>query len=154
MALYNNIDELLDGSEESWIRTVKWMIGLSADLLVKNITKSQLKLLTANEIVQYGQVLGYQCKNSELKYSQLRRYVDEIKTIEQSVDRINKIKLFRIQLLHGYSRQKVQLKPFYQFVDGLIKLNKIKEDKDFEAFVDLIDSITAHYEAFRDDNND
>jgi CRISPR type III-A-associated protein Csm2 len=154
MALYKNIDELLEGSEESWVSAVNEMKSQSPKKLVANITEPRLGSLPADKIVQYGLVIGFQCKDSKLKYSQLRRYVDEIKTIEQSSDKINKIKLFRIQLLHGYSRQKEQLEPFYQFVDGLIKSNKIQEEKDFTSFVDLIDSITAHFEAFRDDNNE
>lgn len=154
MALYNNIEELLDGSGEVWVNAVNEMKNQSSKKLVANIIEPRLVSLPADKIVQYGLVIGYKCKESKLKYSQLRRYVDEIKTIEQSSDKINKIKLFRIQLLHGYSRQKEQLEPFYQFVDGLIKSNKIQEEKDFKAFVDLIDSITAHFEAFRDDNND
>ncbi|NTW83692.1 MAG: type III-A CRISPR-associated protein Csm2 [Chlorobiaceae bacterium] len=154
MALYKNIDELLEGTEENWVTSVNQLINQSSDELVGNISQSKLNSLSADKIVQYGIVIGFKCFKSGLKYSQLRRYIDEIKTIDQSSDKINKIKLFRIQLLHGYSRQKEQLEPFYQFVNGLIKSNKIHNDKDFEVFVNLIDSITAHFEAFRDDNND
>lgn len=154
MALYNDIEELLEGSEECWISTVKAMKQQLPEKLVENIIEPQLGSISADKIIQLGQVIGYKCKEKKLKYSQLRRYVDEIKTIEQSSDKINKIKFFRIQLLHGYSRQKEQLEPFYKFVDGLIKSNKIQNEKDFEKFVNIIDSITAHYEAFRDNNND
>ncbi|RXK84874.1 type III-A CRISPR-associated protein Csm2 [Chlorobaculum sp. 24CR] len=154
MALYNNIEELLDGSGEAWVNAVNEMKNQSSKKLVANIIEPRLVSLPADKIVQYGLVIGYKCKESKLKYSQLRRYVDEIKTIEQSLDKINKIKFFRIPLLHGYSRQKEQLEPFYQFVDGIIKSNKIQEENDFKAFVNLIDSITAHFEAFREDNND
>jgi len=154
MALYKDLNELLDGSEDGWVRSVKQMENQSPYDLVRNIVQKQLSLLPADKIVQYGQVIGFKCKQSDLKYSQLRRYVDEIKSIEQSSDKNNKIKLFRIQLLHGYSRQKEQLEPFYQFVDGLIKSNKIQNEEDFEVFIHLIDSITAHFEAFRDDSKD
>lgn len=154
MALYNDIEELLEGSEECWITAVNEMKQQSPEKIVESIIESQLGAISADKIIQYGQVIGYKCEKSKLKYSQLRRYVDEIKTIEQSSDKINKIKLFRIQLLHGYSRQKEQLEPFYKFVDGMIKSNKIQNEKDFERFVNIVDSITAHYEAFRDNNND
>ena len=152
MPLYKDLDELLIGFLNEWIVTVKILESKDTTTIAEEICVLQLKELTADKIIQYGQVIGSHCAVSKLKYSQLRRYVDEIKMIEQLSDRINKLKLFRINLLHGYSRQEKELKPFYIFIDSLIKTNKIKDDKDFETFTYLIDSITAHFEALRDDS--
>ncbi len=133
---------------------VDWQVCLkrflTADL--ETIIDQPLRNLTPDMIIEYGQVIGYKCFESKLKYSQLRRYVDEIKNIEAlaSVERVSKIQLFRIPLLHGYSRQPEELKPFFKFIDSIIKGNNIQNDDDFENFVRLVDSITAHYEALVD----
>ena len=154
MALYENLDELLIGSLDDWIASVNVLNDKDAVELVAEICVLHLKELTSDQIIQYGQVIGWKCAVSKLKYSQLRRYVDEIKMIGQMPDKISKLKLFRINLLHGYSRQEKELKQFYIFIDGLIKSNKIIDEEDFDAFSYLIDSITAHYEAFRGDSKD
>jgi CRISPR/Cas system CSM-associated protein Csm2 small subunit len=152
MALYKSIEELLEGSESNWKESVSQLMTQSASVLAENLVGYKLSNVSADTIVKYGQVIGFKCSKSGLKYSQLRRYVDEIKTIGQAVDKFNKIKLFRIHLLHGYSRQKEELEPFYRFFDGLIKLNKIQDEEDFDVFIHFIDSVTAHYEAFRTDS--
>ncbi len=120
--------------------------------LIKEFPNERLDVIEKDYLMQYGQVIGFKSALVGLKYNQLRRYVDEIKNIEQSENRITKLKMFRVYLLHGYSRQPTELEPFYKFIDGIIKSNKVEDDKDFEVFVHLIDSITAHFEAFRSDS--
>jgi len=154
MALYNDLDALLAGSTPEWVTAVNELKGMNEDLIVRDMIFPRFKNVPAEKIIQYGQVIGSKCADSGLKYSQLRRFIDEIKAIETSPNRIEKLKLFRIPLLHGYSRQPDALKPFYKFVDELIKSGKIKDDEDFENFVRVIDSITAHYEALRNDKKD
>lgn len=154
MALYKNLEELLEGQDESWKKAVNAIKTQDGDKIIQSIPETKFSKVSPEKIIQFGQVIGNQCVDSKLKYSQLRRFVDEIKSIEMADDKINKLKLFRIPLLHGYSRQPVALKPFYQFVDGLIKSNKIQDDDDFENFVRVIDSITAHFEALRNDDKE
>lgn len=154
MPLYKDLNELINGHPQNWVNAINAMQTKDADAIVREIPEKKMKELPAEKVIQLGQVIGEKCVKSKLKYSQLRRFVDEIKSIEMSDDRINKLKLFRIPLLHGYSRQPDALKPFYQFVDGLIKLNKIQDDEDFEKFVLIIDAITAVYEALRKDDDE
>jgi len=156
MALYScdesGLSEMLSGSSSDWKTQVKVMRDKNIDSLTAEFPEERLQKLEADKIIQYGLVIGYKCANAKLKYSQLRRYVDEIKNFEHSEDKIARLKMFRVHLLHGYSRQPTELEPFYKFIDGIIKSNKVEDEKDFEAFVHLIDAITAHFEAFRSDS--
>lgn len=156
MGLYscdnNGLNEMLQGSPETWITDVLRMVYCTINALIKEFPDERLQIIDKDILMQYGLVIGYKCAHAELKYNQLRRYVDEIKNIEQSEDKITRLKMFRVHLLHGYSRQPKELESFYKFIDGIIKSNKVEDEKDFEAFVHLIDSITAHFEAFRNDS--
>ncbi len=146
---------MLQGFSNEWKTDVLRMNSNPVSALIEELSDNRLQDIVKNnadKIIQYGQIIGYKCAEDKLKYSQLRRYVDEIKNIEQSENRIAKLKLFRIHLLHGYSRQAKELESFYKFIDGIIKSSTVEDEKDFEAFVHLIDSITAHFEAFRSDN--
>jgi len=152
MALYscdeNGLSEMLQGSPDTWKTDVLRM----AFETVEELPDDRLQDVDTDKLMQYGQIIGFQSAKVGLKYNQLRRYVDEIKNFEYSEDKITRLKMFRVHLLHGYSRQPNELEPFYKFIDGIIKSNKVEDDQDFEAFVHLIDSITAHFEAFRSDN--
>ena len=156
MALYtcdnNGLNEILQGSPLTWKTDVLRMASATINSLIEEFPDERLQIIEKDILMQYGLVIGYKCAQAELRYNQLRRYVDEIKNIEQSEDKIICLKMFRVHLLHGYSRQQKELESFYKFIDGIIKSNKVEDEKDFEAFVHLIDSITAHFEAFRCDN--
>lgn len=156
MALYScdecGLNEMLSGSSGDWKTQVKAMESKNIDSLTAEFPEERLQKLDADKIIQYGLIIGYKCAHAKLKYSQLRRYVDEIKNFEQLEDKINRLKMFRVHLLHGYSRQPTELEPFYKLIDTIIKSNKVEDEKDFETFIHLIDSITAHFEAFRSDS--
>ena len=156
MSLYSRdetgLKEMLQGSPETWKTDVLRMAFGTMKALIEGFPDERLHVIEKDNLMQYGQAIGFKSACEGLKYNQLRRYVDEIKNIEQSENRITKLKMFRVHLLHGYSRQPNELEPFYKFIDGIIKSNKVEDDKDFEAFVHLIDSITAHFEAFRSDS--
>lgn len=103
------------------------------------------------QIIMYGHWLGYMLA-IKLKYAQLRRFVDALKDIERKGDletRKKRLTLFQIQLVHGLSRQKA-LEPFFIIIKGIIHLDIIKNEEDFERFMSLVDSITAYFEIFED----
>lgn len=156
MALYscddNGLNEILQGSPDTWKTDVLRMASGSIKVLVEEFPDDRLQNVDKDKLMRYGQVIGFKSAKAGLKYNQLRRYVDEIKNFEHSEDKITRLKMFRVHLLHGYSRQPTELEPFYKFIDSIIKSNKVEDEKDFDAFVHLIDSITAHFEAFRSDN--
>lgn len=155
MALYscdkNGLNEMLQGSPDTWKTDVLRMVD-DINVLIEELPDGRLQVIEKNKLMQYGQAIGFKSADVGLKYNQLRRYVDEIKNFEQSEDKIIRLKMFRVHLLHGYSRQPNELEPFYKLIDGIIKSNKVEDEKDFEAFIHLIDSITAHFEAFRSDS--
>ncbi len=100
-------------------------------------------------------------KPGKVEYSQLRRFVDAIKEIDEIENweqKKTKLKLFQLQLVHGYSRQE-NLEPFYTVIKGIIASDGlIRQDdpdhfnEDFERFLALIDSITAYFEIMDEKN--
>ncbi len=148
MAIYTE-----ESLPSDWKEAIENTKNINGSELASNLTRINLEKIDAGSIVKYGQIIGYKAFSEKLKYSQLRRYVDEIKSfenLENIEQKISQIKLLRIALLHGYSRQSEKMKTFYDFIDTIIKADKIKSEDDFVCFLKLIDSITAHFEALND----
>ena len=106
--------------------------------------------LFPKQINYYGHKMGFILVENKLKYSQLRRFVDALKTIDNISDwetKKFKVELFPIQLVHGLAR-KEELEPFVILIKGIIERDWIKETDDFETLLSLVDSITAYFEVF------
>lgn len=112
-------------------------------------TKKLSTGLFPKQINQFGHLIGYKLAQ-KVKYSQLRRFVDAFKDLEIETDfpkRQNKLNLFPIYLIHGYSR-KEELYLFTHLLNHIIQNEWIKEPDDFETLMDLVDAITAYFQCY------
>ncbi len=146
-----------------------------AEELLAEITRLNAPLsnsLFPNKVLQYGHwiatmLTGYPPKlegdkNEGVKYSQLRRFVNGLKDIAQIkmwTEQEQKLRMFQVHLVHGYSRQE-SLEPFYTVIQGIIANNGLIRSHPKEAFqadflrlMDLVDAITAYYEILKTKEN-
>lgn len=155
------IDELLFTTEQKEKYNGMKRI-LNVDVVIDNfftdINNRQSKLsmgLFPKQINIWGLIIAERLYSEKLKYSQLRRFVDALKEIDNLNNwesKKNKISLFPIYLINGYARQK-NLKLFSFLLSEIIEKDLIKEPEDFIAMLNLIDSITSYFKVLSEEEN-
>ena len=132
---------------------------LLSDLILKEIRRNLNSIssprlylgLFPQQIIMYGHLIGAKLEGEKLKYSQLRRFVDALKEIDNLKnwqDKLYKINLFPIYLVNGAARQD-KLLLFTSTINGIIMNNWIIEQEDFDTLLQLVDSITSYFGSFR-----
>lgn len=94
----------------------------------------------------------YLANTAKLKTSQIRKFFDAVKKIQNEVRMKKsgniKARLLRIkpQLAYATAKQPRQLKDFAEVVYTAI--NKVKDEKDFEYFVEFVEAIVAYHKYY------
>jgi CRISPR-associated protein Csm2 len=112
------------------------------------------------ELVNHTEKLGQQLVIKQLKTNQIRKFLDAVKRLKSKLDKseerdFNVIKddlvLLRPQLAYAAARQQKNNKdlgpvaPFKQVLEAAIK--QVDTTKDFDKFVQLVESIIAYHKA-------
>ena len=110
--------------------------------------KGNVELLIP-KIEKFGEYLA---KTANLKTSQIRKFFDAVKKI-QNETRVKKsgnirARILRIkpQLAYATAKQPRQLKDFADVVHTAI--DKVKDEKDFEYFVEFVEAIVAYHKYY------
>jgi len=141
-----------DTTWNGWYNSNKSAQDILGEIKNQDTNRTFTQRVLPQQIIWYGHRIGAILANNKLKYAQLRRFVDALKDIAALDDwnkKLIELTLFQVQLVHGYSR-KAELEPFFTVIKGIIEKDWIKSSEDFERFMALIDSITAHFEIFED----
>ncbi|MDI6784688.1 MAG: type III-A CRISPR-associated protein Csm2 [bacterium] len=107
---------------------------------------SSFKDLSANELVKFSEKVGSALAKS-LKISQLRKFLDTIRTYEATYKRDKSkftpddVILLKPKL--AYTARKDEAKPLMSVLDPAI--DKIKTYADFERFVKFVEGIVAYH---------
>ncbi|MDB9373417.1 type III-A CRISPR-associated protein Csm2 [Nodularia sphaerocarpa] len=112
------------------------------------------------DLVNHTEKLGKELVKIQLKTNQIRKFLDAVKRLKSKLDKtetrdFNVIKddliFLRPQLAYAAARQQKNNKdlgpvaPFKQVLEAAIK--QVKTTKDFDRFVQLIESIIAYHKA-------
>lgn len=123
---------------------------IEKELIIKNTALS--KKLFSKQINQYGHLVAFHLFTNGVKYSQLRRFVDALKDIDNLAKwelKKQKVEAFPIYLINGYARQK-DLKLFSFLFSEIIENNMVQNQQDLDTLLTFIDSITAYFDSLRD----
>ncbi|WP_414565154.1 MULTISPECIES: type III-A CRISPR-associated protein Csm2 [unclassified Anabaena] len=112
------------------------------------------------ELVKHTEELGKELVKRQLKTNQVRKFLDAVKRLKSKLDKteirdFNVIKddlvFLRPQLAYAAARQQKDNKdlgpvaPFKQVLEAAIK--QVNTTKDFDKFVQLVESIIAYHKA-------